>query len=108
MHDVTHLPPITEQRDFLIPQCRAHKMGNPALLFRAHLMRTIDAVHPEHAGGRSEEHTSEIQSLMRISYVVFCLKQKQLHPKTEAAHGYTPVTTPLLDFRPLLGQPHIT
>src|SRR3546814_10486589 len=26
---------------------------------------------------RSEEHTSELQSLMRISYAVFCLKQKQ-------------------------------
>src|SRR3546814_3743784 len=29
---------------------------------------------PEHA--RSEEHTSELQSLMRISYAVFCLKKK--------------------------------
>src|SRR3546814_7274714 len=28
---------------------------------------------------RSEEHTSELQSLMRISYAVFCLKKKQLH-----------------------------
>src|SRR3546814_2751943 len=27
---------------------------------------------------RSEEHTSELQSLMRISYAVFCLKQKKL------------------------------
>src|SRR3546814_7816941 len=27
--------------------------------------------------GRSEEHTSELQSLMRISYAVFCLKTKQ-------------------------------
>src|SRR3546814_7396713 len=27
--------------------------------------------------GRSEEHTSELQSLMRISYAVFCLKKKQ-------------------------------
>src|SRR3546814_10901755 len=27
---------------------------------------------------RSEEHTSELQSLMRISYAVFCLKKKQL------------------------------
>src|SRR3546814_8592093 len=27
---------------------------------------------------RSEEHTSELQSLMRISYAVFCLKQKQI------------------------------
>src|SRR3546814_3377511 len=29
---------------------------------------------------RSEEHTSELQSLMRISYAVFCLKQKQQAP----------------------------
>src|SRR3546814_4341219 len=29
-----------------------------------------------HPGSRSEEHTSELQSLMRISYAVFCLKQK--------------------------------
>src|SRR3546814_7277101 len=29
------------------------------------------------AGQRSEEHTSELQSLMRISYAVFCLKKKQ-------------------------------
>src|SRR3546814_10558370 len=28
-------------------------------------------------GGRSEEHTSELQSLMRNSYAVFCLKKKQ-------------------------------
>src|SRR3546814_3315238 len=28
-------------------------------------------------GQRSEEHTSELQSLMRISYAVFCLKKKQ-------------------------------
>src|SRR3546814_6264566 len=30
----------------------------------------------EGAGGRSEEHTSELQSLIRISYAVFCLKKK--------------------------------
>src|SRR3546814_3951132 len=30
---------------------------------------------------RSEEHTSELQSLMRISYAVFCLKKKQTKPK---------------------------
>src|SRR3546814_3981008 len=30
-------------------------------------------------GGRSEEHTSELQSLMRISYAVFCLKNKIKH-----------------------------
>src|SRR3546814_160605 len=33
--------------------------------------------------GRSEEHTSELQSLMRISYAVFCLKKKNTtHMKT--------------------------
>src|SRR3546814_5751284 len=40
---------------------------------------------------RSEEHTSELQSLMRISYAVFCLKKKkkkliQLHNMTDNAH----------------------
>src|SRR3546814_1638635 len=32
--------------------------------------------------GRSEEHTSELQSLMRISYAVFCLKNKTKKTKT--------------------------
>src|SRR3546814_3426502 len=35
------------------------------------------AAHPEYAD-RSEEHTSELQSLMRISYAVFCLKKKNI------------------------------
>src|SRR3546814_5988667 len=33
--------------------------------------------HPDGCGARSEEHTSELQSLMRISYAVFCLKKKK-------------------------------
>src|SRR3546814_3088889 len=37
---------------------------------------------PVHARIRSEEHTSELQSLMRISYAVFCLKQKTNHQHT--------------------------
>src|SRR3546814_9227644 len=39
---------------------------------------------PQAAPGRSEEHTSELQSLMRISYAVFCLK-KQKH-KAQAVY----------------------
>src|SRR3546814_5080478 len=31
---------------------------------------------------RSEEHTSELQSLMRISYAVFCLKKKKINKKS--------------------------
>src|SRR3546814_4184820 len=38
-----------------------------------------------HAAGRSEEHTSELQSLMRISYAVFCLKKKK-NNKTDSAN----------------------
>src|SRR3546814_3539108 len=34
---------------------------------------------------RSEEHTSELQSLMRKSYAVFCLKKKNTHIKTRAS-----------------------
>src|SRR3546814_1833614 len=36
--------------------------------------------------GRSEEHTSELQSLMRISYAVFCLKKKKKKHKTKKHH----------------------
>src|SRR3546814_4201750 len=35
----------------------------------------------QQGGHRSEEHTSELQSLMRISYAVFCLKKKQIKHK---------------------------
>src|SRR3546814_1604498 len=34
------------------------------------------------SSGRSEEHTSELQSLMRISYAVFCLKKKKIKKTT--------------------------
>src|SRR3546814_4171704 len=34
-------------------------------------------------GDRSEEHTSELQSLMRISYAVFCLKKKKYYNNTQ-------------------------
>src|SRR3546814_9039757 len=34
---------------------------------------------PKKTALRSEEHTSELQSLMRISYAVFCLKKKKLY-----------------------------
>src|SRR3546814_3944835 len=38
---------------------------------------------------RSEEHTSELQSLMRISYAVFCLKKKKKKPNTNAKKQHT-------------------
>src|SRR3546814_10049136 len=46
----------------------------------------IEAIEPNWEGNqvRSEEHTSELQSLMRISYAVFCLKKKK-----RIQHKYT-------------------
>src|SRR3546814_4658564 len=45
----------------------------PPSEFAAHRARWFEAVPAR----RSEEHTSELQSLMRISYAVFCLKKKK-------------------------------
>src|SRR3546814_1815110 len=42
---------------------------------------------------RSEEHTSELQSLMRISYAVFCLKKKNKHHTLPNLHSFAlPIT----------------
>src|SRR3546814_7623559 len=46
--------------------------------------QTEYAEHLSKNGGRSEEHTSELQTLMRISYAVFCLKKKIQHTRTSS------------------------
>src|SRR3546814_9619516 len=59
---------------------RLHALGDPALLAEhgdAHLLQRKK---------RSEEHTSELQSLMRISYAVFCLKKKN-NTTTKTKHS---------------------
>src|SRR3546814_1162170 len=43
-------------------------------------------------GTRSEEHTSELQSLMRISYAVFCLKKTKPHSNVNINPIYTKTT----------------
>src|SRR3546814_7603865 len=48
------------------------KLGLADFSVSARAIGALDA-----SGGRSEEHTSELQSLMRISYAVFCLKNKR-------------------------------
>src|SRR3546814_2240875 len=55
----------------------------PALAFRQPSQRVIArrCVNCAYGDRRSEEHTSELQSLMRISYAVFCLKNKKKHVK---------------------------
>src|SRR3546814_2427351 len=54
------------------------QFGKPLVDFQAVQLRLGDmACKVEAARLRSEEHTSELQSLMRISYAVFCLKKKK-------------------------------
>src|SRR3546814_2107912 len=66
---------------------RPHQTGNggkreapvePNSCFAGHLRCFMNERRPETPTlpSRSEEHTSELQSLMRISYAVFCLKKK--------------------------------
>src|SRR3546814_2583568 len=59
---------------------RQEGAGQPRLLLAA-----LPDRHPigflAHIAERSEEHTSELQSLMRISYAVFCLKKKKIKYK---------------------------
>src|SRR3546814_6088325 len=87
-------PPRSTRTDTLFPYTtlfRSRQKGRPPRAApiphpaAAHLLL---ADHPRRRfpqGSRSEEHTSELQSLMRISYAVFCLKKKKYtnkHNKT--------------------------
>src|SRR3546814_4421530 len=56
---------------------RVHRPAHPLLAADQH--RRAEARVAEGERRRSEEHTSELQSLMRISYAVFCLKKKNKH-----------------------------
>src|SRR3546814_4640505 len=84
-------PPRSTRTDTLFPYTTLFRSagGDAKLLARpvdklyapyAHILSTDDVL-PGDLLRRSEEHTSELQSLMRISYAVFCLKKKK-HPTT--------------------------
>src|SRR3546814_1935573 len=62
---VDELKPLVYQQRLFVPSATGQPQPMTALLQTA-----------EDAWGRSEEHTSELQSLMRISYDVYCLKKK--------------------------------
>src|SRR3546814_4963170 len=49
--------------------------------------------------GRSEEHTSELQSLMRISYAVFCLKKKKQHTQHNINTALLYITTTSINIK---------
>src|SRR3546814_8246031 len=66
-----------------------HRVGEDALAMLVRLVGERGERLDIHRGFlRSEEHTSELQSLMRISYAVFCLKKK-----THVTHIYITTST---------------
>src|SRR3546814_4135977 len=81
-------PPRSTRTDTLFPYTTLFRSDAAPIIFpRPQVRREAEAETDarivrlaEHGGGqagkRSEEHTSELQSLMRISYAVFCLKKK--------------------------------
>src|SRR3546814_8451943 len=77
-------PPAFERCQFSFRQ--SLRAVGPAAPARCRALRQMRLEEVESAGPgqlrrrlpRSEEHTSELQSLMRISYAVFCLKKKKL------------------------------
>src|SRR3546814_9452732 len=66
--DIADVPDfLTISKDQRFQRCFRYAIGPP-----------VGAGILSNAGSRSEEHTSELQSLMRISYAVFCLKKKKI------------------------------
>src|SRR3546814_5968156 len=77
--DIRAKRPLHRHRAFRRQQVpRAVEMAAKRHALLAHLGEFRQAHHLI-AAGRSEEHTSELQSLMRISYAVFCLTKKHNH-----------------------------
>src|SRR3546814_2451222 len=68
---------------------RGHRI---AVEMHANLSRRERRVRVVNQLGRSEEHTSELQALMRISYAVFCLKKKTISMKSKK-HSYQQLYT---------------
>src|SRR3546814_5202295 len=69
-------PPRSTRTDTLFPYTTLFRSSSAATR-GAMFLAVVVAGEGEECRQRSEEHTSELQSLMRISYAVFCLKKKK-------------------------------
>src|SRR3546814_1287390 len=78
-------PPRSTRTDTLFPYTTLFRSAAPAIASTGAAGHSHARRPANHIGRtRSEEHTSELQSLMRISYAVFCLKKKKtkkIHPQ---------------------------
>src|SRR3546814_7865656 len=81
---------IARQRDLQLAMLVADQ---PLLAPRLFPCRVRRAARGAGDLGRSEEHTSELQSLMRISYAVFCLKKQNQTRQTQNTQTHTTSTT---------------
>src|SRR3546814_4164356 len=94
-------PPRSTRTDTLFPYTTLFRSPRPTAGSRRHrnpILRSTARLHKASAvidarpglsfarRTRSEEHTSELQSLMRISYAVFCLKKKNQRAKFTRLH----------------------
>src|SRR3546814_10882267 len=82
------LPRDQRQRGRLHPEGREDQLVDPGLE-QLPPERLPAGRGPQAGPVRSEEHTSELQSLMRISYAVFCLENKTT-PNTQYPSSMTP------------------
>src|SRR3546814_9707822 len=74
-------PPRSTRTDTLFPYTTLFRsdVDGLGIIRRARQHGAVEGLQPLGMGQRrSEEHTSELQSLMRISYAVFCLKKKTI------------------------------
>src|SRR3546814_9438941 len=88
MANATSNNPVTRDRDCwraLIWSCSSSFMLTPSGRPLTRRKEGRDKEWNKQKAARSEEHTSELQSLMRISYAVFCL-QKKIHKKRQKEH----------------------
>src|SRR3546814_4503516 len=70
-------PPRSTRTDTLFPYTTLFRSTIPIRLTSVTPMRSPSSSSARKSSSRSEEHTSELQSLMRISYAVFCLNKKK-------------------------------
>src|SRR3546814_5025660 len=86
-------PPRSTRTDTLFPYTtlfRSRPTTNKnAIIVSDYRMLKVDTLDNRTISDRSEEHTSELQSLMRISYAVFCLKKKNNNTKIKTQQHKT-------------------